>query len=130
AHARTALLERFKGLNHDAPSAPAAVVTPSPVAAPSPRATPSPLLSPPPSPSASIPAVAVDALPGSKVEPTMTVVTLPRSAKGHRVFFDGRVVASGAEPLKLRCGKHKIQIGSGGKARVADLPCGGELTLD
>ncbi|MBX3209913.1 MAG: hypothetical protein KF764_33090 [Labilithrix sp.] len=114
------------------PATPVAVAAPEPpvLAAPppeAPRAAPSSVS---PSPAAPIPAVAVDALPKANVEPGMTLVTFPRSAKAHRIFVDNRVVGSGAAPMKLECGKRKIQIGSRGKARVRELPCGGELALD
>ncbi|MCW5831387.1 MAG: hypothetical protein KIS78_02885 [Labilithrix sp.] len=87
-----------------------------------------------------MPTVSPDALPPAapapvapateEVAPTMTRVILPSYAKGHRVFVDGRVVGEGAEPITVACGKHKIQIGSRGRARARNLPCGGELALD
>jgi hypothetical protein len=58
-----------------------------------------------------------------------TLVVLPRSSTGHRIFVDGRVVGSGPQPVTVKCGQHSIKIGSAGKARVKDLPCGGEITL-
>jgi hypothetical protein len=78
-----------------------------------------------------LPSIPVATLPTKpEIDPSLTLLTLPRSSKGHRIFVDGRVVGSGPAPMKLACGKHKIKIGSGGKSRVVDLPCGGELTLD
>jgi hypothetical protein len=29
----------------------------------------------------------------------------------------------------VACGVHRIQVGSGGKARDVDVPCGGELMV-
>lgn len=97
-----------------------------------PRASAMPPAVPPPASSITqpVPVVAIDALPKSRVEPNITLVTLPRSAKGHRIFVDGRVVGNGAASLKVVCGTRKIKIGSGGKTQVRDLPCGGELALD
>jgi hypothetical protein len=116
-----------------APAAPPVVV--APVAAPRPASssvsapvsTPA-IAVPPPAPA---PPVAIASAPASNVAPDMTIVTLPASAKGHRVFVDGRVVGNGGGgPMTLKCGTHKVQIGSGGKPLVTDLPCGGELTID
>ncbi|OJY15258.1 MAG: hypothetical protein BGO98_22735 [Myxococcales bacterium 68-20] len=116
-------------------SHPFAVSTETPASVPvsvAPQASASPRALPPHASSSSqpVPVVAIDALPKSNVEPNMTLVTLPRSAKGHRIFVDGRVVGNGAGPLKVACGTRKIKIGSGGKLQVRDLPCGGELALD
>ena len=156
ARGPAALYERLRGYVHpdEANVAAASPVMPaSPPPEPSPQshplaappempasltvssAPPASALPPAPPPSASsithpVPVVAVDALPKSNVEPNMTLVTLPRSAKGHRIFVDGRVVGSGAAPLKVKCGTRKIRIGSGGKLQVRELPCGGELALD
>jgi hypothetical protein len=60
---------------------------------------------------------------------THTLVMLPRSSSGHRIFVDGRVVGSGPEPVTVKCGRHSIKIGSAGKPRIKDLPCGSEITL-
>jgi hypothetical protein len=60
---------------------------------------------------------------------SQTVVVLPRSSKGHRIFVDGRVVGAGPDPLTVKCGHHTVKIGSAGKPRIKDLPCGGEITL-
>ena len=37
--------------------------------------------------------------------------------------------ADGAEPLRLRCGAHVVQIETGGTAETIDVPCGGEVQL-
>lgn len=97
-----------------APAAPPAVAAPNPVADPA----------PPP-----VPTVAVSSLPQSEIPADSAIVTFPSSAQGHRVFFDGRVLAVTGEPMKLRCGRHLIRIGGAGKARVIDLACGREVAL-
>jgi len=149
----SALVERLKGRTNAEPSAPAAEPS-APAAEPSaPAAEPSAPAAEPSAPAAEPSAPAAEALaqaaapeparapqPGSTVvvapatapvlEPDRTLVRLPRSSKGHRIFVDGRVVGSGPAPVKIKCGKRKIKIGSGGKPRVAELPCGGELTLE
>ncbi|MBX3197650.1 MAG: hypothetical protein KF894_05865 [Labilithrix sp.] len=106
-------------------SAPSAEVTAAPAAMPT--VSPDAL---PPAPSSAPGRAVTAAPPAEEVAPTMTRVVLPSYAKGHRVFVDGRVVGEGAEPITVACGKHKIQIGSRGRPRARNLPCGGELTLD
>ncbi len=56
-------------------------------------------------------------------------VSFADSAKDHRVFVDG-VAIGDAHPMAMKCGKRKIQIGSAGTPRTADLPCGGGITLE
>lgn len=73
--------------------------------------------------------VSVDALPKVDIEPTKTLVTFPVGAEGHRVYVDSRELPTGAAPAKLKCGKHNIRIGSGGKVRKVDLPCGQKFDL-
>ena len=118
------------------PSAPAAQpVTPSqpvtpPVAMIAPPAAPvaeapTPVAEAP----APLPSVSVSSLPQPTVAADSSLVTFPVSAQGHRVFFDGRPMAVTSAPMKLRCGRHMIRIGSTGKARVTDLACGREVTL-
>jgi hypothetical protein len=70
-----------------------------------------------------------DAKPNVKASGVQTVVVLPRSSAGHRIFVDGHVVGSGPEPVTVKCGRHAVKIGSAGKPRIKDLPCGGEITL-
>jgi tetratricopeptide (TPR) repeat protein len=63
------------------------------------------------------------------------VVLLPPRAAGHRIFVDGRraktdqQTTEGVAPLRLRCGPHVIQIGSGGTPESIDLPCRGQVQL-
>ncbi|MBX3186650.1 MAG: hypothetical protein KF819_06530 [Labilithrix sp.] len=108
-----------------APEAPAPAALP-PTAVTAPPPAPEPALAPAPVPVASIaPAPAAASVP-----PDLTLVTFPPSARGHRVFVDGAHFPLGASSTaKMRCGRHKIKIGSAGASRAYDLPCGGELTL-
>ena len=65
-------------------------------------------------------------------EPGVTQVTFTGRARGHRVYVDGVVLKGhhGAPAsTTLACGKHTIKVGSAGKPKVYDLPCGGEITL-
>lgn len=77
-------------------------------------------------------AVPVSSLPQPSSEPGQTRVLFKSRARGHRVYVDG-VVLKGAHgapaATTLACGKHTIKVGSAGKAKVYDLPCGGEITL-
>jgi hypothetical protein len=71
----------------------------------------------------------VKAAPEKEDSDTGTLV-LPARASGHRIFVDGRrAQTDGTEPLRLRCGAHVVQIGSGGTSEHIEIPCGGELQL-
>jgi len=74
----------------------------------------------------------------------MGTVLLPARASGHRIFVDGRRAktedkadngddksqkSEAVAPLRLRCGQHEIQIGSGGTPETIDLPCGGQVQI-
>jgi serine/threonine-protein kinase len=48
---------------------------------------------------------------------------------GHRVFVDGRTIGSGGVPLVVPCGKHEIRVGSEGRLRKIDVPCGEDITV-
>ena len=75
----------------------------------------------------------------------MGTVVLPARAAGHRIFVDGRRAKTedkadpgdekpekfeGVAPLRLHCGQHEIQIGSGGTPETIDLPCGGQVQIE
>jgi hypothetical protein len=79
----------------------------------------------PPPASIAVPPVLIDDVPSDLGEKE-TAIYLSDSAKGHRVFIDGRVQAETVRPyLVTACGKHKVQIGSTAKEQMVDLPCGG-----
>lgn len=65
----------------------------------------------------------------SALPPRSGRLVTARSEKGHRVFVDGRVVGSGGAPLVVRCGKHEVRVGSRGRRRTVEVPCGGDLTV-
>lgn len=46
---------------------------------------------------------------------------------GHRVWVDGVLLLSDAAIVK--CGPHRVRVGSLGSTRFVDVPCGGEVTL-
>ncbi len=56
--------------------------------------------------------------------PNEGVLVMPAYAQGHRVFVDGRVKGDGTAPIVLPCGTHAVQIGSAGKSRDINVPCG------
>jgi hypothetical protein len=74
--------------------------------------------------------IPVEALPAPSVPITTTVVTFPRSSIGHRVWIDGVLVGSDGQVMNVKCGRRKIKIGSQGKLREVDLPCGRNATID
>ncbi|WP_394850254.1 protein kinase [Pendulispora brunnea] len=47
---------------------------------------------------------------------------------GHRIYFDGKVVAQGAGSHVVPCGRHTVKVGSDGKAQELTVPCGGSVT--
>ena len=51
------------------------------------------------------------------------------AAPNHRIFFDGRVVGETPRPVEVPCGTHTVQLGSAGKVRTLELPCGRELSV-
>ncbi len=92
---------------------------------------PSPQPSPVAAPAPTVPSVAVESLPSKPViEPNMTLVTFPSSAVGHRIYVDSSVLLNAPDKAMMKCGKHKVRIGSEGKAKKVDLPCGGEYSFE
>ena len=110
-------------------SAPLHVSTPPPVLAVTSAVTATP--TPTPTSSATAQQTAV-AKPASSSVPDGTptpgpdegVLILPASAHGHRVFIDGHVQGDGSSPIVVPCGQHSVQIGSAGKSRDINVPCG------
>lgn len=76
-----------------------------------------------------MPSVSVNALPKTKVEPKLTLVTLPPRAKGHRVWVDRFAFSGSVSPVKMACGKHVVKVGSRGTPVAMDFPCGGEAEV-
>jgi len=56
--------------------------------------------------------------------PNEGVLIFPAWAHDHRVYVDGHVKGEGSAPLVTACGHHTVQIGSQGKPREVDIPCG------
>jgi hypothetical protein len=60
---------------------------------------------------------------------TKGVLVLPPAAYGHRVYVEDRVVGSAAAAVAVACGRHRIKIGSHGRDRRIDVPCGGDVLV-
>jgi len=73
-------------------------------------------------PSSPVPAVTTPA-PAS----TVGTLRLDPTIEGQRVFVDGVVLSASA--ALLRCGPHDVAMGSIGRTRTIDVPCGGEVTV-
>jgi hypothetical protein len=58
---------------------------------------------------------------------TIGTLRLDTSVESQRVFVDG--VALQASAALLRCGPHEVAMGSLGRTRTIDVPCGGEVTV-
>jgi hypothetical protein len=115
--------------------APAAAPPPPALSAAPPRAESS---APPPSPAtpAIVPAVASPssgAGAGGGV-PVVDIASLPRPQTGtilgapnHRLFVDGHLARSPS--VVVHCGSHAVRVGSAGKTRMIDVPCGSEVSV-
>jgi hypothetical protein len=55
-------------------------------------------------------------------------VTLAAAAAEHRLFVDGVVRPRGEAVVS--CGKHRVKVGSRGRTRIVDVPCGGDVAAD
>ncbi len=106
-----------------------ATATPTPSATASATPAPSTTASATPAPSATATATA---------EPTTApqagaqegILDTGTAASGRRVFVDGKVV--GQTPLKqaIRCGPHRVKVGSSGTEKPVQIPCGGSVTVN
>jgi hypothetical protein len=47
----------------------------------------------------------------------------------HRIFVDNVTVGETPQSVLVKCGSHTVRIGSAGKERSVDLPCGGEISV-
>ncbi len=124
-----------------APPPPASAAAPPPSASEAPvaSAAPPPSASAAPPPAAAVASVAASAAPSPSAAPTAAPATSepadsgeldpPASAEGHRIFVDDKVAGEGTAPIHVHCGAHVIRIGSAGKERKVDVPCGGSVQL-
>jgi hypothetical protein len=59
----------------------------------------------------------------------MTRITVSPEHGGHRIWVDKHVVGESPGSFYVPCGRHTVQLGSAGKERALDLPCGGETEV-
>lgn len=93
---------------------------------PSPAPAPSPTLA-----ASSTPASAPSPVPAraSALPPGTGRLVTHASEKGHRIFLDGRLAGSGGAALVVRCGRHDVRVGSAGRLRKVEVPCGGDVEV-
>ncbi|MBL0194722.1 MAG: serine/threonine protein kinase [Myxococcales bacterium] len=75
--------------------------------------------------SAAVPAASAEA-PKAAVPANMCLLKTTGASPGHRVYVDGRVVVETPGEARVPCGSRTVQLGSAGKPRTLDLPCGAE----
>ena len=64
--------------------------------------------------------------PKAAVPANMCLLKTTGASPGHRVYVDGRVVVETPGEARVPCGSRTVQLGSAGKPRTLDLPCGAE----
>ncbi len=80
-----------------------------------------------PAPQPSAVAPAIPPAPPPTAEATTGTLRIDGSVEGQRVYLDG--VALTAAAAMLRCGPHVLAVGSLSRARIVDVPCGGDITV-
>jgi hypothetical protein len=82
-------------------------------------------------PPAATHAAAVAAIPPPQplpaAEVTVGTLRLDPGLEGQRVYLDGVVLQATA--AMIRCGAHAFAVGSPARARIVDVPCGGDITV-
>lgn len=107
----------------------AVVVTPPVTGTPPPPAVVEPPAPAPPEPKAAAPAVAPEPPPAANVPAAMGRVKTEGATPGRRIFVDQRTVGQTPEAVVVKCGVHRIRIGSAGKTTTVEVPCGGEVEV-
>lgn len=99
-----------------------AIPTPAVQAASAPAEIPPPIVAPTPAP----PPTATE----PKVKDGWAKLTIKGAAKGHRVYFDGKMLlGQGQRSFTIRCGEHTIAVGNKSDAKDVDVPCNGEYVV-
>lgn len=77
------------------------------------------------------PSVSLSELPAgeSSIPSDRARLVPPKSARGHRVFIDGKAVLNAPETALVRCGERRVRIGSHGDEETVRIPCGVEHRL-
>ncbi|HSQ62089.1 MAG TPA: DUF4388 domain-containing protein [Polyangiaceae bacterium] len=107
----------------------AAAVRTDPTAARTAEVVAAPSSAPPPAPAASSHETAAAPAASSSDEYGMVQTARPTSS-GHRITVDGHSIGDAPGPYRVRCGWHKVQVGSHGKPRRVEIACGGTTDLD
>lgn len=81
-----------------------------------------------PMPTAKTP-VSVEDLPKRGADKDHGLLVFPKELRAHRVYVDGALAGHADEPVRARCGRRHVRVGTGGRAKVVDVPCGGELAI-
>jgi hypothetical protein len=105
-------------------SSPPAPPRPAAASGPAPHST---VLPPAPIDAPATPAPPTTASPTPTTEATTGTLRIDGSAEGQKVYLDGVVLTASA--ALLRCGPHVLAVGSLARARIVDVPCGGDLTV-
>jgi hypothetical protein len=80
-----------------------------------------------PAPQPTVVATVAPPAPLPTAEATTGTLRIDGSVEGQRVYLDG--VALTATAAMLRCGPHVLAVGSLARARIVDVPCGGDITV-
>jgi serine/threonine-protein kinase len=59
----------------------------------------------------------------------MGLVKTSAATPGRRIFVDRLTVGQTPAPVLVRCGSHRVRVGSAGKTLTVDVPCGGEIDI-
>jgi serine/threonine-protein kinase len=51
------------------------------------------------------------------------------NVSGRRIFVDDRSVGQTPATVTVKCGAHRIRIGSAGRTQRIDVPCRGEVRV-
>ncbi len=58
---------------------------------------------------------------------TVGAIGVPSTARGHRVFVDGRNFGPDPRVVVVDCGAHVVKIGHDGRDQPLTIPCGGRV---
>ncbi len=84
----------------------------------------------PPSPSVPTPKGDPSAAPNAGPAEGTGLVRTTNCAPGRRIFVDGKTLGQTPQSVTVKCGSRAVKIGSSGRVRTIDVPCGGEITVN
>jgi serine/threonine-protein kinase len=56
-------------------------------------------------------------------------ITTTGLSPGRRIFVDDKVVGQTPQSALVKCGSHRVRVGSAGKPQTIDIPCGAEIAV-